>query len=88
MKAEDHIIAWIESSRRHYDMLLEIYRRRQPGCADGFIRPQGIAAAASNLVSAAYSEMVSSGDARRDDPYSAVELLRASILVAEWELRT
>lgn len=81
-----HIIAWVESSRPHYDRLLDIERRRKPGCADGFMRTTGIAAAASNLAVQAYSEMFSCGDASRDDPYSAVEILRAAILIAEWEL--
>lgn len=38
MRAEDHIIAWIESSRPHYDRLLEIERRRQPGALGDFRR--------------------------------------------------
>ena len=86
MTAENHIITWIESSRPHYDTLLESYRRRQPDCADGFMRPQGIAAAASVLVGTAYSEMVRCGDASRDDPYSPAELCRAAALLCEWEL--
>ena len=86
MKAEDHIIAWIESSRPHYDRLRDIERRRKPGCTDGFMRTIGLAAAAINLAGQAYAEMLACGDALRDDPYSAVEILRAAILIAEWEL--
>lgn len=85
MTAEDHILAWIESDAAHYKRLLEIERRRQPGCADGFMRASGVVCAALNLVTSAYSEMLSTGDARRDDPYSAVELARTAAMICEWE---
>lgn len=85
MTAQDHILAWIESSAPHYKTLLEIYRRRQPGCSDGFISPFGLSAAAMNLVHSAYQEMLRGGDARRDDEYSAADQLRAALLIVEWE---
>lgn len=85
MTAEEHILSWIESSRPHYRDLLEIHRRRQPECRDGYMRQSGLAAAAHNLVNRAYSEMLRGGDARRDDEYSAAEQLRAAVLVTQWE---
>jgi hypothetical protein len=85
MTGQDHILAWIESSGPHYKRLLEIYRRRQPGCSDGFISQAGLAAAALNLVYDAYTEMLRGGDASREDKYSAAERLRAALLIVEWE---
>lgn len=85
MTAEDHIIAYIESSAPHYKRLLELTERRKPGCTHGFMRPQGVAAAASNLVADTYGEMIANGSALRDDPYSPAELLRAAAMLCEWE---
>lgn len=85
MTAEDHIIAWIESSGPHYRQLRDIHRRRQPHCPDGFRRSDALAAMVFNLVTQSYREMVRTGDADKDDPYSAVELLRAAIMLAQWE---
>lgn len=86
MRAEDHIIAYIESDAAFYKKLLEINRRRQPGCADGFMRSTGVVCAALNLVTECYSEMLRNGSALREDPYSAVELARTAAMVCEWEL--
>ncbi len=85
MKAEDHIVAYVESDATYYARLCDIARRRKPNCKDGFMRPQGIAAACSNLASDAYSDMLRNGSASRDDMYNAAELLKASLQFAEWE---
>lgn len=85
MTGDEHIIAWIESSGPHYAKLREIYRRRKPGCPDGYITQGGLQAAALNLVYSAYYEMLRSGDAQHDDKYSAAERLRAALAVVEWE---
>ncbi len=85
MTAEEHIVAYIESDQPLYKQLLEIARRRQPGCADGFMRGSGVVCAALNLVTAAYSEMLANGSALRDDPYSAVELARTAAALCVWE---
>lgn len=79
----EHILAWIESSKPENDRLLDIHRRRQAGCADGFIRSSGAATAALNLVVSAYGQMCSGGDALGD--YSALNLLEAARLVISWE---
>lgn len=80
MTAEDHIVAWIESSRPHYDRLLAL---AEPGKIRS---PEHRAFFAMSLVRDAYSEMLVGGDASRDDLYSPAELLRAAILLTEWEL--
>jgi hypothetical protein len=85
MKAEDHVIAWIESSREHYDRLLDIAARgkyliKSPtfGCA--------LLDDATRLVTSAYREMIRGGDALKSDPYSAADLAKAVALVIAWEL--
>jgi hypothetical protein len=85
MTAEEHIIAWIESSQTHYNRLLDITRRRQPDCRDGFIRQTGLVCAVINLVTSAYGDMLSCGDASRDDEYSAAEILNAASELLKWE---
>lgn len=84
MTPEEQIVSWIESSQEHYKRLLEITRRRQPGCADGFIRSSGVAAAAHVLVCDAYQQMLR-GDIATGDEYSAAEILRAAANLTEWE---
>lgn len=90
MKAEDHILAWIESSRPHYDRLLIIETRRKLPANDnsGFATQSFFASHCLALVISAYAEMITTGDASRDDPYSAAELLEAAKLVAAWELES
>jgi len=86
MKAEDHIIAWIESSRPHYDRLLTIEIDRK---ALGFLTAHTscmIIRRATDLVSDAYHDMIRCGDARRDDPYSPADLVKAVALAVAWEL--
>jgi hypothetical protein len=87
MTAQDHIIAWIESSRPHYDRLREIEISRKlfhgiPGRSCELLR------SASRLVTDAYWEMFHSGDASREDPYSPADLALAVSLVLAWELES
>lgn len=85
MTAEDHIVAWIGSSRPHYDRLLKLSEQcNAPG--GGSIKAAVILEKASRLVADAYCEMIRGGDASRDDPYSATDLVKAVVLVVAWEL--
>lgn len=79
----EHVMAWIESSAPEHARMQDIFRRRQPGCPDGFIRASGAATAALNLVVSAYGQMCSGGDALKD--YTATDLLDAARQVVEWE---
>jgi hypothetical protein len=85
MTAEDHIVAWIESSRPHYDRLLEIEKCRKGANLPGY----GSIAhfeRATRLVADAYREMLRGGDASRSDPYSPADLILAATLILTWEL--
>lgn len=79
MTAEEHIIAWIESSAPHYSRLLTL---ALPGKLPSSWQRARYAA---NLVSDAYYQMITSGDALRDGPYSPAELLRAAIELCDWK---
>lgn len=61
MTAEEHIIAWIESSQPHYRKLLHI---SVPG---NFLSDLGRAHACMNLAAEAYREMIKGGDAWASD---------------------
>lgn len=80
MTAEQHIIAWIESSRPHYDRLIKLWVDRP------HMTHVLVVQLALNLVLSAYREMLSCGDASRDDMYSPVELARTAAALCEWEL--
>jgi len=79
MTAEEHIIAWIESSRPEYDRLL---RLSVPG---NFRTDAERATEAANLAISAYRQMVRSGDAWASD-HDASTILRAAVALAEWKL--
>ena len=79
MTAEEHIIAWIESSQPHYRKLLHI---SVPG---NFIRDTGRAYACMNLAVEAYNEMVKGGDARASD-HDASTIIGAALAISKWEL--
>ena len=85
MKAQDHILAWIESDRDHYARLLEIEQLRKASTIP-HLKSCNTLERASRLVADAYREMVRTGDASRDDPYSAADLVLAVALVTIWEL--
>lgn len=80
MTAEDHIVAWIESSESHYRRLLEIAAAHNPSYDFNYCAKDCEA-----LATRAYREMYYSGDARQDDTYSPVDILRAAIILAEWK---
>lgn len=84
MRAEDHVIAWIESSRPHYDRLLDIEKARKG--AAGYITSVGAIRRAATLVADAYCDMIRDGDALKSDPYSPADLAKAVALVVAWEL--
>lgn len=90
MTAEDHIVAWIGSSRPHYDELLALEKSRKsaPDRNLWLRRRRSIMLvhAALSLVTRAYGDMLACGDASSDDLYSPAELLRTAILLTEWEL--
>jgi hypothetical protein len=86
MKAEDHVIAWIESSREHYDRLLQLSEFRKSPSAPMHFSGLHVLESATRLVADAYREMIRGGDALRSDPYSTDDLAKAVALVAVWEL--
>lgn len=86
MTAEDHIIAWIESSAPHYDTLLRIARGE--ALTISYHRPAPSPAIARSrdaleLVTRAYDEMARTGDAL--DDYTSADLCRAAAMLCEWE---
>lgn len=79
MTAEEHIIAWIESSRPHYDRLLKL-------SVPGNFRTDGLRALeAATLAIGAYREMVKGGDAWAGD-HDAGTILRAAVALELWRL--
>lgn len=85
MTAEEHIVAWIESSRPHYDRLLEIETMRKAS-TNPALRSCNTIERACRLVADAYREMLRTGDASRDDTYTAIELARTVSIICDWEL--
>lgn len=83
MTAVEHIIAWIESSGKHYEQLcaLETYRKEcaQPG------HNATLAHKALSLVTSAYSEATRGGDIFAAD-HSPDTLLDAAKALLSWEL--
>lgn len=81
MTAVEHIIAWIESSRPHYDRLLKLeIDRKNPRASYNMI-----AGYAWSIAVDAYREMISGGDAWASD-HSPATILQAAIALTEWEL--
>jgi len=85
MTAQDHILAWIESSRPHYERLLEIEKCRKGPQFRGYGQIADFERA-SRLVIDAYREMLRCGDASKSDPYSSADLVLVVALVLLWEL--
>lgn len=85
MQAQDHILAWIESSRPHYDRLLEIENFRKSAAQHPYTSSV-IIERAGRLVADAYRGMVRGGDASRSDLYSPADMALAVALVVIWEL--
>jgi hypothetical protein len=81
--AVEHMVAWIESSREHYERLcrLEIDRnkRSNKGLNVTYARE------ALSIVTSAYNEAVQGGDMFARDQ-SPATLLQAALALLEWEL--
>lgn len=80
MTGPEHIVAWIESSKPHYDRLLSL-RKYDAGARSNRL----IACAAFNLAADAYSEMVKGGDAYASD-HDASTILGAALALSVWKL--
>lgn len=78
MTAEEHIIAWIESSRPHYDRLLKL---SVPG---NFSTDAARALEAASLAISAYREMVKGGDAYASE-HDASTIIGAALQLTKWE---
>lgn len=78
MTAEEHIIAWIESSGPHYKRLLNL---SVPG---NFLSDALRALEAASLAIAAYREMVKGGDAYASE-HDASTILGAALELTKWE---
>ena len=79
MTAEEHIIAWIESSAPHYSRLLKL------SDPNHFRTDTSRAFAAASLSIDAYQEMVRGGDAYANE-HDAGSILRAAIELLAWRL--
>lgn len=79
MTAEEHIVAWIESSQPHYRCLLKL---SVPG---NFIGNRDRAQFAFNLAADAQREMIAGGDAYKSEQ-DDFNLLRAAADLCEWRL--
>ncbi len=82
MDAVEHMIAWIESSRPHYDRLIALEQNRKGAFQRGKV---GLATHAFNLVLDAYSEATRGGDMFADD-WTPSDLLNAAVALLAWEL--
>lgn len=78
----EHMIAWIESSRPHYDRLCELERDRK-ACGSNF--NNRLATTAFNIVSSAYREATRGGDMFAEQ-WSAAGILDAAKALLSWEL--
>lgn len=81
MTAEEHIIAWIESSQPHYRRLLAYSQNRNsPVWTD-----DSRAESAVRLAVSAYNEMIKGGDAWASD-HDASTIIGAALAISKWEL--
>ena len=78
MTAEEHIVAWIESSRPEYDRLLKL---SVPG---NFQTDALRALEAASLAISAYKQMIKGGDAFASE-HDAGTILRAAADLTQWE---
>lgn len=77
MTGEDHILAWVESSKPHYDRLLRIAK------TGNFHSDINRAHACTMLAANALQAMVKCNDAYKSD-HDAGTVLRAAVLFSEW----
>lgn len=81
MTSEEHILAWIESSKPHYDRLITYFKNRNsPVWSD-----DSKAESAVRLAVSAYREMIRGGDAYASD-HDASTILGAAVLISNWKL--
>jgi hypothetical protein len=79
MTASEHIVAWIESSRPHYERLLKL-------SVPGNFRTDGLRALeAASLAIDAHREMTRGGDAYASD-HDAGTILGAAVALVAWRL--
>lgn len=79
MNAEQHIVAWIESSGPHYRRLLKLAIR------GNFIGNRDRAQFAFNLAADAQRDMIYCGDAYKSEQ-DETAICRAAALLCEWRL--
>jgi hypothetical protein len=84
MTAVEHIIAWIESSRPHYEGLVQLERDRK-GFDSRF--NSVLARQALNIVASAYTEATRGGDMFPED-HSPATILDAAKALLEWEMES
>lgn len=78
MTAEEHIVAWIESSQPEYRRLIELSTIAYE------LSNSGRAHRALSLASDAYRQMVKGGDAYASD-HDASTILGAAVMLANWK---
>lgn len=83
MTATEHLIAWIESSREHYDRLLKLERDLK--MVDAAQCNASNAAEAVSIVASAYREATRGGDMFMGE-HSPRTLLDAASALLDWEL--
>jgi hypothetical protein len=84
MTAVEHIIAWIESSREHYEELCKLEQIRKATRGQKWDNAT-LAHRALNIVSSAYREATRGGDMLAID-HSPETLLDAAKAILSWEL--
>lgn len=78
MTAAEHIIAWIESSREHYDRLLELEALRKKAPNSGLVLLN-----AATLINSAYGQALQGGDCY---DYTPEERAEAILMALRWKL--
>jgi hypothetical protein len=83
----EHMIAWIESSREHYERACQLERDRKEREAAGTLTRynHGLALRAFNIVGSAYDEATHGGD-MFPEQWSARKILDAATALLEWEM--
>lgn len=87
MTAVEHMIAWIESSRPHYERACELERDRKARAIAGTLTRynHGLALRAFNIVTSAYDEATRGGD-MFPEQWTARTILDAAAALLEWEM--
>lgn len=85
MTAVEHLIAWIESSREHYDRLLKLERDRKAAEFRHCQHNAHFASEAFGIAVSAYREATRGGDMFMSE-HSPRTILDAACALLEWEL--